>query len=117
MFGYVYDPIGNLVFGAAVTLTDLNTGTVWTTTTDPVFGYYSMDLNLYYPTVGWAVGDQILVEVTQGAMSGSNQGVTTTGAFIQLDVTLVGPAPGHDVTLTVTDVFGQEDSIMIHVPI
>jgi hypothetical protein len=116
-FGYVTDAVGNPVFGAAVLITDINTGTTWTTTTDFVYGYYIVDLNMYFPNpVGWSNGDTIQVSVTLGALSGTAQGIAGAPgneAYLWLDVVLhsAGPNP-HDVTvtLTVTDEFGQTSS-------
>jgi len=119
-WGYVTDAGGNLVFDAAVTITDTTTGTVWTTTTDLVYGYYSVDLNMYWesPTgVGWANGDTIKVDVVKEAATGSAQGIAGglgNEAFIQLDVVVIGGGPtAHDftITLTVTDMLGQTASV------
>ena len=101
-------------------ITDLNTGTVWTGTTDYDYGYYMIDLNMYWesPTgVGWAKGDTIQVVVTQGDLSGTNSGiagVAPNDAALQLDIVVKGSGPvAHDyvVTLTVTDVLGQTSTV------
>jgi len=85
--------------------------------TDAAYGFYILDLNLYYPTVGWVAGDTIDVSVTMGSLSGSAQGIAKgpgNDAFMSLNVTLQssGPTP-HDfmVTLTVTDLLGRTASM------
>jgi phosphatidate phosphatase APP1 len=116
--GYVTDALGSPVLNAPVTITDLNTGTVWTTTTDAEYGYYMLNLNMYYPSpVGWAVGDTIQVSATSGTLAGSATGVAGSignEAYLWIDVTVRGTGPvAHDfvVTLTVTDMIGQTDSV------
>lgn len=116
-FGYVKDGVGNPVFEAAVTITDLNTGTVWTTTTDAAYGYYMVDLNMYYETgVGWNTGDTIEVSAAKGGATGTAQGIAMgpgNEAFLWLDITVSGGEPtAHDmpITLTVTDMLGQSTS-------
>lgn len=107
VFGYVTDSSGDPVFAASVTVTDVTTGTVWTTVSDDLYGYYIVDLNTQ-PT-GWASGDTIRVDVVKGAMSGSNEGIAMSPgneAYLWLDVTVQG-AQMYTVTLMVTDMFGQ----------
>jgi hypothetical protein len=119
-WGYVTDAAFGPIFGADVVITDLNTGTVWTGTTDYDYGYYMIDLNMYWesPTgVGWAKGDTIQVVVTQGDLSGTNSGiagVAPNDAALQLDIVVSGSGPvAHDyvVTLTVTDLLGQTSTV------
>jgi len=119
-WGYVTDAGGNPVLAASVMVTDLITSTVWTTTTDLEYGYYSVDLNMYWEDpagVGWAEGDVIQVDVTKGAGTGSAQGIALgpgNEAFMQLDIVILGGEPvAHDftITLTVTDMMGQSTSV------
>jgi PKD repeat protein len=121
VFGYVVDSIGNPVFLADVTITDVNTGQVWTTTSDDLYGFYMVDLNQPLP-VTWAAGDTIRVDVVKGPLSGTATGIAMgpgTEAYLQLDVTVTGVLPPtlFTVTLTVTDTFGQTAMIHMDVPI
>jgi PKD repeat protein len=117
VFGYVTDSSGAPVFGASVVVQDLVSGTSWTTTTDFEYGYYLVDLNMYYPSpVGWKAGDTIQVTVTLGSLSGSGTGIAGAAgneAYLWLDIVVhsSGPSP-HDVTvmLTVTDLLGRTSS-------
>jgi hypothetical protein len=120
VLGYATDGLGAPVFGAAVTVTDVNTGAVWTTVTDDVYGYYMVDLNTQ-PTL-WVAGDTIHVDVVKGFLSGSNEGIAMSPgneAFLWLDVSLTGAPPPvtYTVTLMVTDTFGQTASTSMDVTI
>jgi PKD repeat protein len=122
VFGYVYDPLGNPVFGAPVTITDLNTGSIWTTTTDFDYGYYMVDIRGggSLPSIldgSWVPGDTIRVTVEYGGMVGSNEGIIMgpgSEAYLWLDVYVTG---GHLITLTVTDTLGQTGTVTQLVPI
>jgi PKD repeat protein len=86
VFGYVTDSLGGLVFGAEVTITDVNTGAVWTAVTDNVYAYYMIDLNSN--ETGWAYGDTMQVAATSSLMTGSSVGVIL-GAYVQIDVVVI----------------------------
>jgi hypothetical protein len=119
-WGYVTDTGGSPVLAASVTITDITTGTMWTGTTDMEYGYYSVDLNMYWESpegVGWAEGDVIQVDVTKGAGTGTAQGIALglgNEAFMKLDIVMIGGEPvAHEftITLTVTDTYGQSTSV------
>jgi hypothetical protein len=95
VLGYVYQSDGTTpVFNAVVTITDSRTGAVWLTTTDDVYGFFMMDLNTNES--GWAMGDTIVIEATDGFFTGSNSGVTGAAgneAYLYLDLTLTTAIP------------------------
>jgi PKD repeat protein len=121
VFGFVTDPYGNPVFGASVTVTDVNTGSVWTTTTDFEYGYYGVDLywgNLPLIIDYWMAYDVVKVTAEYDGMVGWNEGVLMSPgneAFLWLDISI--GAPSHLVTLTVTDSIGQTASVSHFVPV
>jgi PKD repeat protein len=113
VFGYVTDTLGQPVLLAEVLVTDVNTGFTWATTTDELYGFYMVDLNIPQPSM-WAGGDSIRVDVIKGILTGSATGIAdANAAYLSLDVVVSGEVPPtvYTVTLTVADAFGQTASI------
>jgi PKD repeat protein len=121
VFGYVTDPLGNPVFGASVVVTDLNNGQTWTTTTDPEYGIYMVELSgggLPLIFDYWGAYDIINVTAEYDGMIGWNEGMTMAPgyeAYLWLDVAI--GIPSYLVTLTVTDTIGQTASVSHFVPV
>lgn len=113
VFGYVTDTLGQPVFLANVIVTDVNTGFVWTTMTDDLYGFYMVDLNIPQPSM-WAGGDTIRVDVVKGTLTGTTEAIVdANAAYLQLDLVVSGEVPPtvYTVTLTVADAFGQTATI------
>lgn len=92
VWGYVFetDPLVDPVFNAAVTITDVRTGAVWTAVTDTEFGYYMVNLN--DNESGWAMADTIIVVVETATLIGTDSGVTGDPGYeaaMQLDIQMV----------------------------
>jgi hypothetical protein len=85
VWGYVLDASSNPAFLATVTITELATGAVYTTTTDAEWGYYYVNLN--DNETGWSMDDSVSVYVVLGTQEGTGSGVIAGGA-LQVDVAL-----------------------------
>lgn len=85
VYGYVTDSLGGMIFGAPVTVTDVNSGAVYSAVTDFEYGYYMINLNLN--ETGWASGDTLVVVATSadGLMTGSASGIFIE-VYVQIDV-------------------------------
>lgn len=90
LIGFTYAAGGGIVPSCTVTITNLRTMDVNTTTSSADYGYYEFDMQM--TTNGWLTGDTIRVEATDagGTVYGMNESVTSGafGGFDWIDVTL-----------------------------
>jgi hypothetical protein len=109
--GYTLDQYGAAVGGSTVTVQNLRTMEYIVTTSDPVYGFYQVDLNTM-PSL-YLVGDMIGVTAVKGDMNGYAESPTTAGPYLQINVTLTGAGGSADywITLTFTDTKGQTTSM------
>lgn len=87
VWGYVLDSLGNPAFNVPITITDTNTGAIWTSVTDTEYGYYMVNLNELNET-GWNYDDTIVVVAETGTEIGTNTG-TAVAPALQLDISMV----------------------------
>ena len=89
--GYTYDGSGAVLPGCLVNVTNMRTLEYNTTVSDPIYGFYKVDLNAM-PSL-YLVGDPINVTATKDTAVGWNDSVTTSGPYLWVDVTLSGIIP------------------------
>jgi hypothetical protein len=114
--GEVRDSAGLLVPDATVKVTNKRTleyVTIVTGNSGEYLGYYEADMQVGTLS-GVQTGDLMLVEVTKGTATGTNQG-NFAPPFLVLNVILTGGSVPvtvvYDLTLTVTDTIGQTSSV------
>jgi hypothetical protein len=96
VFGYVLDSLANPQIGVFVTITDNNTGAVWTNVSDD-YGFYMVDLRADAVVAGsggvnWSYNDVIYVNATDGVFEGSNEGIAVD-PYLWLDISLTVAIP------------------------
>ncbi len=113
VFGYTYAADGvTIVPGCAVTIINVNTSEMLTTTSS-IDGIYSVDLSELQ--LGWSVGNILEVTATNGGLVGTTTAPVTDSpsGYDQIDVILLptGGTATVTITLTVTDTIGQTSSV------
>jgi hypothetical protein len=108
VFGYLTDNLGNPALLVLVTITDNNTGAVWTNVTDDVFGFYTVDLNTQ--PLNWNASDTIYVYATDGTYEGSNEGIALgpgNEAYLWLNIAMNSPVGIPEFPMVIMPVIGM----------
>ena len=98
---------GNPALLVLVTITDNNTGAVWTNVTDDVFGFYTVDLNTQ--PLNWNASDTIYVYATDGTYEGSNEGIALgpgNEAYLWLNIAMNSPVGIPEFPMVIMPVIG-----------
>ena len=115
VFGFTYAADGVTPMGGCdVAITEMATGEVVYTTSDPEWGVYFIDMSMF-PSY-FEYGDLLNVTATKGTQIGWNEAPITYNdvGYIQIDVVLRG-LWNQVIILTVTDTIGQTDVMLQYI--